>query len=102
MYESDVERNIVKHYESTGGIALKLVSPGVTGIPDRLGLKIVKNKRHREIVAKYVTFLELKRPGGIRKRRQERVAEMLKRMGYETEVVDRKKVRYGKHGDSLF
>jgi hypothetical protein len=96
MYESDVERSVIKYYEKIeGGMALKLVSPGLAGIPDRLGLKPVKNKRHREIVAKYVTFLELKRPGGIRKRRQERVAEMLKRMGYETEVVDRKKVEYG-------
>ena len=93
MYESDVERGIVRQYEDTGGIALKLVSPGVTGIPDRLGLKPVKNKKHREIVARYVTFLELKRPGGIRKRRQERVAGMLKRMGYETEVVDKKNIK---------
>jgi hypothetical protein len=102
MYESDVEHSVIKYYEKIEGMAIKITSPGLTGIPDRLGLKPVKNKKHREIVAKYVTFLELKRPGGIRKRRQERVAEMLKRMGYETEVVNRKKVGYGKHGNSLF
>lgn len=88
MYESDVEKNVCRRYKDRGGIALKLVSPGFTGVGDRLGLDRIINKRHQEIVAKYVRFIELKKPGEKRKKRQVRVAEQMREKGYKTDVVD--------------
>ena len=38
MRESSVERNLVKGIRKLGGMALKFVSPGHAGVPDRLVL----------------------------------------------------------------
>jgi hypothetical protein len=93
MYESDVEKNVVDEYKKNNGIALKITSPGFTGITDRLGLSFIKNKRHRKIVAQYVQFLEIKKPKKKRSVRQQRVGKKLNEKGYEVKVIDDKKWR---------
>lgn len=41
---------------------MKFVSPGHSGVPDRIVLMPVPPE-HQEIVSKYVQFIEVKRPG---------------------------------------
>ena len=36
MREKDVERKLVRAARDSGGMALKFVSPGMAGVPDRL------------------------------------------------------------------
>ena len=36
MRERDVERKLVRAVRDSGGLALKFVSPGMAGVPDRL------------------------------------------------------------------
>ena len=52
--EKDIERRLVRKVESRGGMCLKWVCPGWSGVPDR----IVLLPRGR------VVFMELKRPKG--------------------------------------
>ncbi len=53
MREKIIERHLVVEAKKTGGLALKFVSPGFDGIPDRLVL-LPKGR---------IAFVELKRPG---------------------------------------
>ena len=36
MLERDVERRLVQAVRASGGLALKFVSPGMAGVPDRI------------------------------------------------------------------
>ena len=38
MREKDIERKLVKEVKIKGGLAMKFVSPGIDGVPDRLVL----------------------------------------------------------------
>ncbi len=53
MTESDLERKICDHVKMLGGRAFKWVSPGCTGVPDRIA--IFPNGK--------IIFIEVKRPG---------------------------------------
>ena len=53
MREAEIEKYLVAQTQSRGGLALKLVSPGHSGVPDRI--VILPGGR--------VGFLELKAPG---------------------------------------
>lgn len=53
MTESGLERKVCELVKSRGGKAFKFISPGVTGVPDRLCVF----PRGR------IIFVELKRPG---------------------------------------
>lgn len=90
MYESDVEKDGRKKYKAEGGLLLKFTSPGVSGVPDDLGLLPIKNKRHREIVKKYINFIEFKKPGEEPSTRQKRVAKQLNEIGYNVRFIDSK------------
>jgi hypothetical protein len=76
--ERDVEQALVHHMRMCGGLALKFVSPGWSGAPDRLclwpGGKVV--------------FVEVKRPGEGPRPLQVRRMEQLRGLGFEVEVVD--------------
>ena len=90
MYESDIESNKRKQAKKKGALLLKFVSPGISGVPDDLELSPIINKRHREIVEKYIKFIEFKRKGKEPSTRQKRVIKQLANLGYKTEIVDKK------------
>jgi hypothetical protein len=78
MRERDIERALVASVEAAGGLALKLVSPGRRGVPDRLCLF----PRGR------VLFVETKAPGKTLSVAQQRMAEQLRALGFRVEVID--------------
>lgn len=85
IYESDVERRQIRQDDEIG---YKFTSPGVTGVPDRIKLRKIKNKAHKEIVARYIRFVEYKKPKGKLSPRQMRVIEKFRDFGYAVFVVD--------------
>lgn len=87
MREKAVEQKLVYKAESMGGVALKFVSPGRAGVPDRLVLLPVPEE-HRAIVARYVQFVEVKRPGGVLRPLQRRFIEYLRALGFFATVVE--------------
>ena len=87
MLESTVEERYCRRVKRAKGRAYKFVSPGVRGVPDRLVLYPIPEE-HRELVAKYVQFTELKAPGEKPRPEQIREHKRLRRLGYKVEVVD--------------
>ena len=69
MLESTVERHLREEAKKRKGMALKFVSPGMNGVPDRIVL-MPDGK---------MAFVELKAPGKKR---------MLERLGFPVYVVD--------------
>lgn len=83
--ESEVERLFVKQEPC----ALKFTSPGRRGVPDRLVLRPVPEAA-RELVAQYVRFVELKRPGEKPRPEQVREHARLRALGFRVDVIDSK------------
>jgi hypothetical protein len=81
--ESEIERAFVAREKC----ALKFVSPGRRGVPDRLVLRPVP-EAVRDLVAQYVRFVELKRPGEKPRPEQVREHERLRALGYRVDVID--------------
>ena len=77
MRESVVERAVVRAVEDAGGLALKLVSPGWAGAPDRLVL----------LPGGRVMFVEAKRPGEEPRPLQAYRHRELERLGFEVRVI---------------
>ena len=73
MLESTVERHLREEAKKRKGMALKFVSPGMNGVPDRIVL-MPDGK---------MAFVELKAPGKKLKRKR-----MLERLGFPVYVVD--------------
>lgn len=78
LLESVIERKLKKQIELIGGKAFKFVSPGVSGVPDRIVLL-----PHGRIV-----FVELKAPGKKRRKLQEYRAKELQALGFRVECID--------------
>ena len=78
MRESEIERKLVAAVKARGGIAPKLVSPGLDGMPDRLVL-FPDGK---------MAFVELKAPGRKPRTIQVRRIRELVSLGYGVYVVD--------------
>ena len=78
MQEKYIENKLVKAVKEMEGIALKFVSPGLDGMPDRLVLLPMGR----------TAFVEVKSPG--KKPRPLRVArhEMLRKLGFKVFVLD--------------
>jgi len=87
MKESQVESRVKSKAKSAGGVAHKWVSPGFTGLPDRIVLLPIPSE-HCEIVNKYVKLVETKAPGKAPKPRQVFVHQQLRDLGYEVHVPD--------------
>lgn len=87
MLEKDVEKNLVKRTSEAGGIAYKFTSPSRRSVPDRLCLLPVAPE-HAEIVARYVKFVECKRPGARPTKAQHREHQRLRELGYDVSVLD--------------
>ena len=78
--EREVERKLVRDVKAVGGMAIKLTSPSVDGLPDRLVL----------LNGGKIGFVELKAPG--KKPRVLQVKRMtdLQALGFKVFVVDEK------------
>ena len=82
MRESTVERKLVTEAKKRGGFALKFVSPGLDGVPDRLVL----------FPGGRLAFVELKAPGKKMRPLQVRRAEQLRALGFRVYCVDNKEM----------
>ena len=79
MQEKDVEQSLVKQVKMAGGQALKFVSPGHNGVPDRLIL-LPHGK---------VAFAEMKAPGKKMRPRQLKRKRELEALGFYVYCIDR-------------
>lgn len=78
MREKVVERKLVEKVKAMGGLALKFVSPGFNGVPDRIIL--LKNGR--------IAFAEIKAPGEKMRPLQVRRKTQLEGLGFSVYCVD--------------
>lgn len=100
LSERDVERALRNKVREAGGIAFKFVSPGISGVPDRI---VVLPDNH-------IGFVEVKKPGKKTKPEQEYRIRRLQKMGCYVTVLDDPEdidmvisgiMQYGKEGDDL-
>ena len=70
-YENKLRRKI--RALGCGAVCLKFVSPGYTGVPDRIIL----------LPGGRVIFVELKQPGKMERERQRYVQSVLRRLGFD-------------------
>ena len=80
MREKEVEAALVKAAKKSTGLALKCVSPGLSGVPDRLVL--MPNGK--------VAFIELKAPGKKMRLLQEKRKSQLEALGFLVFCIDSK------------
>lgn len=75
MLESEIERKLKNKIRRLGnGVKyLKFVSPGFSGVPDRIVL----------LPGGHVIFVELKKPGKTERKRQRYVQGLLRKLGFE-------------------
>ena len=78
MLENRIEKKLKKEVENIGGKALKFVSPGMSGVPDRIVL----------LPGGKIIFVELKAPGEKLKLLQEYRAKELRKLGFRVEMLD--------------
>ncbi len=78
MLESTIERKLVQAARKRGGLALKVVSPGMDGVPDRIVL----------LPPGKLAFVELKAPGKVMRPLQVRRKEQLEALGFSVYCVD--------------
>ena len=78
MVEKQLEQKLVKAVKSVGGLALKFVSPGFAGMPDRLVLLLGGN----------MAFVEVKAPGEKPRPLQLKRHRDLKALGFKVYVLD--------------
>lgn len=78
MREKVIEQKLIQAVRRSGGLALKLVSPGFNGVPDRL-LLLRDGK---------MAFCEVKAPGEKPRPLQVHRMEQLRKMGFRVFVID--------------
>ena len=78
MREKTIESKLISTVKSMGGIALKLISPGFDGVPDRLVLL-----PHGKLA-----FVELKAPGKRPRPLQEKRKKQLESLGFLVFCID--------------
>lgn len=78
MSEKELETKLVKEVKKVGGLALKIVSPGFTGLPDRL-IMIAYGK---------IAFVEVKAPSKKPRPLQVIRHEQLRKLGFKVYVLD--------------
>lgn len=79
MREKEIEQKLTLTARQTGGLALKFVSPGMSGMPDRLVL----------LPGGRMAFVEVKAPGRAPRPLQEARHRTLRRLGFRVFVLDR-------------
>ena len=75
--ERDIEAYLRRRVEMLGGMAMKFVSPGNDGVPDRIVI----------MPGGLVTFVELKAPGGRLRAIQKWQHERIRKRGCEVRVI---------------
>ena len=78
MEEKRIEKALIKEVKKRGGEALKFVSPGFDGMPDRLVL----------IAFGKVGFVEVKAPGEKPRKLQLKRHKKLRSLGFKVYVLD--------------
>ena len=78
MQEKYIESKLVKAVKEMEGIALKFVSPGLDGMPDRLILLPMGR----------IAFVEVKSPGKKPRPLQLARHEMLRKLGFKVFILD--------------
>lgn len=78
MREKEVEKLLVDRTKARGGLALKFVSPGFDGVPDRLVL-LPKAK---------LGFVEVKAPGKTPRPLQIKRMQVLRKLGFKVFALD--------------
>ena len=78
MRESAIERALVRKVNRMGGLALKFVSPGMDGVPDRILL----------FCPGRIAFVELKAPGCKLRPLQVKRKRQLESLGFSVYRVD--------------
>ena len=78
LLEKELEAELRRKVKAAGGLALKFVSPGRAGVPDRIVLA-PGGKAY---------FVEMKRPHGKLRPLQKATAMVFKRLGHVVTVVD--------------
>lgn len=72
MLEREIESKLKKPIEQLGGLCLKFVTPGFTGVPDRIIF----------LPGGRAVFVETKAPGRVERPRQKLVQGILRRLGF--------------------
>ena len=78
MREKLIEQQLIKSVKDIGGIALKIVSPGFDGMPDRLIL----------LPGRKIAFVEVKAPGKTLRPLQEKRKRQLEALGFLVFCLD--------------
>lgn len=87
MLERQIEAKGCSYAKDKGITAYKFTSPNRTAVPDRLQLAVIPEEL-RELIGKYVCFVEYKREGEKPTPAQLREHHRLREMGFRVEVVD--------------
>lgn len=77
MREVDIEKRLTRCVKRWGGLALKFISPGFAGVPDRLVL--LPNSR--------IAFVELKAPGKQPRALQRKRKKQLEVLGFKVYTI---------------
>jgi len=80
LLEKEVEKYLKKRVENSGGWALKFISPGISGVPDRIIL----------YPGGQIYFVELKSPTGRTRILQKKIQKMLRRFGFPVYTINSK------------
>lgn len=78
MKEKAIEKKLVQTVKASGGIALKFVSPGFNGMPDRIVL----------LPGGHIGFVEVKAPGEKPRPLQLARHGLLRRLGFWVYILD--------------
>ena len=78
MRESEIEKKLTAEVKTKGGIALKFVSPGTVGVPDRLLL----------MPGAKIAFAEIKAPGEKMRPVQIKRKRQLESLGFLVYCID--------------
>lgn len=78
MLERMIESRLRQEAKKRGGMALKFVSPGMNGVPDRIVL----------MPGGRMAFVELKAPGKMPGALQEKRISQLRKLGFRVYVLD--------------
>ena len=81
MKEKNIEQKFLTAVKAVGGVAVKFVSPGLDGMPDRLAL----------LPGGRMAFVEVKASGKKPRPLQEARHRMLRQLGFKVYVLDDEK-----------